>query len=73
MTDGPQADVQVNRIIPLRQALDQVEAQLIHMTFQEYPSTYKAAKVLGISQSGASRKYLKYQKQDLNSDPKLDW
>ena len=72
MTDGPQADVQVNRIIPLRQALDQVEAQLIHMTFQEYPSTYKAAKVLGISQSGASRKYLKYQKQDPNSDPKLD-
>ncbi|MCC2864474.1 sigma 54-interacting transcriptional regulator [Anaerovorax odorimutans] len=64
MTDGPQADVQVNRIIPLRQALEQVEAQLIHMTFQEYPSTYKAAKALGISQSGASRKFLKYQNQE---------
>lgn len=62
MTDGAQEDVKVNRIVPLNEAIEKVESQLIKMAFTEYPSTYKAAKALGISQSGASRKYLKYVK-----------
>lgn len=69
MTDGPQEDIQVNRLLPLHEAMERVEAQLIDMAFKEHQSTYKAARALGISQSGASRKYLKYKKE--KSNPKL--
>lgn len=62
MTDGLQEDVKVNRILPLQEAVEKVEAQLIEMAFQKYSSSYKVAKALEISQSGASRKYLKYVK-----------
>lgn len=70
MTDGAQEAVKVNRIVPLQEALEKVESQLVEMAFSKYPSTYKVADALGISQSGASRKYLKYIKQtEERNDP----
>lgn len=57
-------DIQVHRVIPLKDALDKVEEQLVQMVFKNGSSTREAAKVLGISQSGASRKYLKYIKKE---------
>ena len=72
MTDGIRDDVIVNRIIPLKEALEKVEKQLVEMAFKENDNTYKVAKALGISQSGASRKHLKYIKKDEDcTDPKM--
>jgi len=64
ITNGNQEAIQINRIMPLKEALERVEQQLVTMAFRENDSSYKAAKALGISQSGASRKYLKYIKGD---------
>lgn len=55
-------DIKVNRIIPLKEALEKTERQLVELAFKDNNSTYKAAELLQISQSGASRKYLKYIK-----------
>ena len=52
----------VNSMLPLKEALEIVENKLVNMAFEDGASTYKAAQALGISQSGASRKYLKYVK-----------
>ncbi len=62
MTDGEQEDIRVNRLVPLQEAMEKVESQLVKMAFKQYGSTYKVAEALGISQSGASRKHLKYVK-----------
>ncbi|MFB5196873.1 sigma 54-interacting transcriptional regulator [Neobacillus sp. KR4-4] len=47
------------RVIPLQEAIDHVEEQLIVMAMNQYKTTTKAAKALGISQSSVSRKYQK--------------
>ncbi len=49
----------VTRLIPLQDAIDYVEEQLIVMAMNQYKTTTKAAKALGISQSSVSRKYQK--------------
>jgi transcriptional regulator with PAS, ATPase and Fis domain len=49
----------VTRVIPLQEAVDYVEEQLIVMAMDQYKTTTKAAKALGISQSSVSRKYQK--------------
>ncbi len=49
----------ITRVIPLQEALDHVEEQLIVMAMNQYKTTTKAAKALGISQSSVSRKYQK--------------
>lgn len=49
----------VTRIIPLHEALVSVEEQLISLAINQYKTTTKAAKALGISQSSVSRKYQK--------------
>lgn len=64
MTEGAEDDIQVHRVIPLKDAMNKVEEQLVQMVFKDGSSTYEAAKILGISQSGASRKYLKYVKKE---------
>ncbi len=56
-------DVTVNRIIPLKDAIESVEEQLIQNAYKQYGSTYKVAKALKISQSGANRKIIKYTKE----------
>ncbi|MEH7223575.1 sigma 54-interacting transcriptional regulator [Bacillus sp. JJ1566] len=49
----------VTKILPLQQALESVEEQLILLAIKQYKTTTKAAKALGISQSSVSRKYQK--------------
>ncbi|WP_312469095.1 sigma 54-interacting transcriptional regulator [Neobacillus sp.] len=49
----------ITRVIPLQDAIDHVEEQLILMAMNQYKTTTKAAKALGISQSSVSRKYQK--------------
>ncbi|MEH7074890.1 sigma 54-interacting transcriptional regulator [Neobacillus drentensis] len=49
----------ITRVIPLQEAIDHVEEQLIVMAMDQYKTTTKAAKALGISQSSVSRKYQK--------------
>lgn len=62
-TDGETDDVQVNRIVPLKEAVEKVEKQLVLHAFKAYGSSYKAAAALQISQSSANRKYLKYKNE----------
>lgn len=49
----------VANIMPLKEAFDAVEEQLISQAMKMYKTTTRAAKVLGISQSSVSRKYQK--------------
>ncbi|MFQ7473034.1 MAG: sigma-54 interaction domain-containing protein, partial [Anaerovoracaceae bacterium] len=60
VSDNDDPDIIVNRIIFLKNALEEVESQLVKRAFNEYGSTYKVAEILGISQSAASRKRIKY-------------
>ncbi|PGM52216.1 sigma 54-interacting transcriptional regulator [Bacillus sp. AFS053548] len=59
----------INKVIPLQEAIDYVEEQLIVLAIKQYKTTTKAAQVLGISQSSVSRKYQKImQDKSLQSD-----
>lgn len=49
----------ITRVIPLQEAIEHVEEQLIILAMNQYKTTTKAAKALGISQSSVSRKYQK--------------
>lgn len=49
----------ITKVVPLQEALDQVEEQLILLAMKQYKTTTKAAKALGVSQSSVSRKYQK--------------
>ncbi|WP_096467566.1 sigma 54-interacting transcriptional regulator [Aneurinibacillus soli] len=54
----------ITSLIPLQEALDDVEEQLIILAMERYKTTTMAARALGISQSSVSRKYQKIiQKQ----------
>lgn len=55
--------IMVNKITTLAQAFAEVEKQLIILTHKNCGSSYKIAKVLGISQSAAHRKMQKYLKK----------
>ncbi|MFZ5652647.1 MAG: sigma 54-interacting transcriptional regulator [Bacillota bacterium] len=52
--------ITVKGILPLKEAVTQVEKQLILNALKEYGSTYKAAKVLKVDQSTIVRKFNKY-------------
>ncbi|MFD4704979.1 sigma 54-interacting transcriptional regulator [Gottfriedia sp. NPDC058432] len=59
----------INKVIPLQEAVDYVEEQLIMLAMKQYKTTTKAAQVLGISQSSVSRKYQKIMNEkNMNSD-----
>ncbi|KKI89826.1 Fis family transcriptional regulator [Bacillus sp. SA1-12] len=49
----------ITKVLPLHEALDYVEEQLILLAMKQYKTTTKAAKALGVSQSSVSRKYQK--------------
>ncbi|MFK2826264.1 sigma 54-interacting transcriptional regulator [Bacillus sp. B190/17] len=49
----------ITRVVPLQEALEDVEEQLIVLAMNQYKTTTKAAKALGVSQSSVSRKYQK--------------
>ncbi len=69
MTDSDDdSGIHVSKLMPLKDALEAVEGELVRMAFKDGASTYDVARKLKISQSGASRKYLKYVKNAPLSD-----
>ncbi len=58
----------ITRVIPLQEALDHVEEQLIVLAMKQYKTTTKAAKALGISQSSVSCKYQKIMSEKENAE-----
>ena len=52
----------VNDIVPLREAIDEVEKQIIHQAYKAYGNTYKVAEILGVNQSTVVRKLKKLGK-----------
>lgn len=52
-----------NHIIPLKQAKELVEKELIIKAYNLYKSTYKAAEVLGVNQSTIAKKLKKFRKE----------
>lgn len=53
----------INHIMPLQEAVDMIEEQLINMAMEKYKSVKLAAKVLDISQPTMSRKYKKIREK----------
>ncbi|WP_155925555.1 sigma-54 interaction domain-containing protein [Bacillus sp. UNC438CL73TsuS30] len=53
----------INHIMPLEEAVDMIEEQLIKMAMDKYKSVKLAAKVLDISQPTMSRKYKKIREK----------
>ncbi|WP_242876971.1 sigma-54-dependent Fis family transcriptional regulator [Alkaliphilus peptidifermentans] len=49
-----------DNIMPLEEAKEELEKKLVKMAYSKYPSSYKVAKVLKISQTTASRKIRQY-------------
>ena len=60
--------VMIDDIIPLKKATEEIEKQLISAAYSRYGSSYKVARALGISQSAASRKIIKYLKDSSDED-----
>ena len=67
----------VTSIMPLQDALDYVEEQLIVLAMEQYKSVKKAAEVLEVSQPTMSRKYQKIRekrnRKNLHPDEKYQW
>lgn len=61
----------ITRVLPLQEAQDHVEEQLILLAMKQYKTTTKAAKALGISQSSVSRKYQKILNEKKLKDESL--
>ena len=61
-TSGVDRDaVMLNRIIPYKQAVEELETLLLERAFGEHGSTRKMARVLGVNQSTIVRKMKQYQ------------
>jgi transcriptional regulator with PAS, ATPase and Fis domain len=54
----------VNGIVPLKEAVDEVERQLIQKAMDLYKNTRNSAKALKIDQSTVVRKMKKFSKED---------
>lgn len=52
--------VTINNVLPLKDAIEQVEKKIITMAFEQCQNTYEVAKVLRISQPTAYRKIKRY-------------
>lgn len=55
-------EISVNKLLPLREAIKEVENQLIKKAIDELGNTYKAAEVLKVNQSTIWRKWKKLKK-----------
>src|SRR5699024_4255548 len=51
----------ITEVVPLKEAKEMVEEQLIKLAMERFNTTTEAAKALQINQSTVSRKYKKYQ------------
>jgi PAS domain S-box-containing protein len=54
-----QRPLEVHKIIPLKEAIAQLEKELLELSYEKYKSTTKMAEVLGVNQSTISRKWNK--------------
>lgn len=52
-------DLMIRQILPMKQAKERLEDELITLAMKKFKTTTRAAEVLGISQSSVSRKYQK--------------
>jgi len=59
--------VSVNSLMPLKEAVDEVERQLIDKALEKYGSTYKAAAALGVNQSTIVRRMARFRRADAES------
>ncbi|HHY47068.1 MAG TPA: sigma 54-interacting transcriptional regulator [Firmicutes bacterium] len=60
------APVVVSDVVPLKDAVEEVERQIIEKAVSRYHNTYKIAEVLGINQSTVVRKIHKYCRREAN-------
>ncbi|WP_196220179.1 sigma-54 interaction domain-containing protein [Terrilactibacillus tamarindi] len=60
--EKPQLAISVHRIIPLKQAVEVVELELLKKAYKECGSTYKMASILEVNQSTIVRKMNKIKK-----------
>lgn len=56
-----QKAIQVNRLVPLKEATELLEKELLALAQEKYTSTTKMAEVLGVNQSTVSRKLQQYK------------
>ncbi len=61
--DHKKSGIIIERLMPLQEAIDSVEEQLITMAMQQYNSIIMSAKVLEVSQPTLSRKYKKIKEK----------
>ncbi|HWJ02192.1 MAG TPA: sigma 54-interacting transcriptional regulator, partial [Verrucomicrobiae bacterium] len=54
--------IEVHALMPLKDAVNLVEEQLVKQAMEEYGSTYKAAQVLGVNQSTVVRRMAKFSR-----------
>lgn len=54
--------IQINRIVPLKEAIESLEKELLTLAQERYGSTTKMAEALGVNQSTVSRKLQQYGK-----------
>lgn len=59
--------VLVNSLMPLKEAVEEVERQLIDKAIEKYGSTYKAAAALGVNQSTIVRRMARFRRSDVKS------
>ncbi|MBN6188503.1 sigma 54-interacting transcriptional regulator [Aneurinibacillus sp. BA2021] len=52
--------IKIKGLYPLKQAVEEVERQLLTMAYQKYENTYRCAEVLKVNQSTVVRKLKKY-------------
>jgi transcriptional regulator with PAS, ATPase and Fis domain len=52
--------IKVKGLCPLKQAVEEVEKQLLTMAYDKYENTYRCAEVLKVNQSTVVRKLNKY-------------
>ncbi len=59
--------VSVNSLMPLKEAINEVERQLIEKAMEKYGSTYKVAAALGVNQSTIVRRMARFRRADAES------
>jgi transcriptional regulator with PAS, ATPase and Fis domain len=69
-TTNETGGITVNSLMPLKEAVNEVERQLINIALERYGSTYKAAAALGVNQSTIVRKMARFRQTDLKLSDK---
>lgn len=65
---SPLRSVTVTNVIPLKEAVDDLERQLVTLAMEQYGTTVKAAEALGVNQSTVVRKLQKLKDSNVGVD-----